>query len=254
MTAVGSSVERARDLELVTGRGRFVADVDRPGQLHARIVRSPLARARLIGVGTEAAAAAARCRRGGHRARRAGRAHPDPDSRSLPPPTPRPVLQPLLARDVVRYVGEPVAVVVAEDPWSAEDAAELVELELEPGPESAVVDPVEAATHGAPLVHVELGSNVVDVLPSEVRRRRGRVRRRGRGRSAASRGGAPHGRSARDARSRRRARSRDGPPHGLGRGEGEALQPRGHGRPARSRSGVRAPGRGRRRRRVRCAG
>ena len=164
MSAVGSSVGRARDLELVTGRGRFVADVDRPGQLHARIVRSPLARARLIGVGTEAA-----LRQRGVVA--VVTAHDVPDVRipiRIPfaaTPNAETVLQPLLARDVVRYVGEPVAVVVAEDAWAAEDAAELVELELEPGPESAVVDLVEAATHGAPLVHVELGSNVVDVLP-----------------------------------------------------------------------------------------
>ena len=164
MSAVGSSVGRARDLELVTGRGRFVADVDRPGQLHARIVRSPLARARLIGVGTEVA-----LRQRGVVA--VVTAHDVPDVRipiRIPfaaTPNAETVLQPLLARDVVRYVGEPVAVVVAEDAWAAEDAAELVELELEPGPESAVVDLVEAATHGAPLVHVELGSNVVDVLP-----------------------------------------------------------------------------------------
>ena len=164
MTAVGSSAGRVRDLELVSGRGRFVADVDRPGQLHARIVRSPLARARLIGVGTEAA-----LRQRGVVA--VVTAHDVPDVRipiRIPfaaTPNAETVLQPLLARDVVRYVGEPVAVVVAEDAWAAEDAAELVELELEPGPESAVVDLVEAATHGAPLVHVELGSNVVDVLP-----------------------------------------------------------------------------------------
>ena len=132
MSAVGSSVGRARDLELVTGRGRFVADVDRPGQLHARIVRSPLARARLIGVGTEVA-----LRQRGVVA--VVTAHDVPDVRipiRIPfaaTPNAETVLQPLLARDVVRYVGEPVAVVVAEDPWSAEDAAELVELELEPG-------------------------------------------------------------------------------------------------------------------------
>ena len=75
------------------------------------------------------------------------------------------VLQPLLARGVVRYVGEPVAVVVAEDAWAAEDAAELVELDLEPTAERALVDPVAAESEDAPLVHRELGSNVVETLP-----------------------------------------------------------------------------------------
>ena len=65
------------------------------------------------------------------------------------------VLQPLLARDVVRYVGEPVALVLADDPWIAEDAAELVELDLDPLPVAA--DPVTAA---------ELEANVVNSIPT----------------------------------------------------------------------------------------
>jgi aerobic carbon-monoxide dehydrogenase large subunit len=164
MSAVGSSVGRARDAALVTGRALFVADVDRPGQLHARVVRSPLARAALAGVRTEAALA----RRGVVAVVTASEV---PDVRipiRLPfaaTPNAERALQPLLARDALRYVGEPVAVVVAEDPWVAEDAAELVELELENGFEGAAVDPVSAAADGAPLVHPELGSNVVEVLP-----------------------------------------------------------------------------------------
>ena len=127
-------------------------------------------------------------------------------SRSRRRRTPSEVLQPLLARDRVRYVGEPVAVVVAEDPWLAEDAAELVELDLDYGSESAVVDPVAAAADGAPLVHPELGSNVVDVLPIGVRRRRERVRGSRRRRPQAARRRPAHRRPAGDARARRRAR------------------------------------------------
>jgi carbon-monoxide dehydrogenase large subunit len=164
MSAVGTSASRARDVALLKGRGRFVADVDRPGQLHARVVRSPIARGALSGVRAEAALA------------RTGvigvfTAKDVPDVRipvRIPfaaTPNAERVLQPLLARDRVRYVGEPVAVVVAEDPWIAEDAAELVELELDYGFDGAVVDPVAAAQGDAPLVHDELGSNVVDVLP-----------------------------------------------------------------------------------------
>ena len=164
MSVVGSSVSRVRDLALVTGRARFVGDVERPGQLHARVVRSPLARAVLSGVRTEAALA----RKG---VVAVVTALDVPDVR-IPvrvefaaTPNVEKVLQPLLARDEVRYVGEPVAVVVADDPWIAEDAAELVELDLDYGTESVAVDPVVAAAAGAPLVHAALGSNVVEVLP-----------------------------------------------------------------------------------------
>jgi len=165
MSIVGSSIERARDVALVTGRGRFVADVDLPRQLHARVIRSPVARAALAGVGSEAALA----RRG---VVAVVTAQDVPDVRI---PIRLPVaatanaelaLQPLLARDSVRYVGEPVAVVVAEDPWLAEDAAELVELDLDYGDEAAVVDPSDAAAAEAPLVDPALGSNVVDVFPT----------------------------------------------------------------------------------------
>jgi aerobic carbon-monoxide dehydrogenase large subunit len=164
MSAVGSSVGRARDLTLLTGRGRFVADVDRPGQLHARVVRSPIASAALSGVRVDAALALK-----GVAAVFTARDVPDVRIPVRIPfaatPNAERVLQPLLARDRVRYVGEPVAVVVAEDPWLAEDAAELVELDLDFGSESAVVDLVRAADDGVPLVHAQLGSNVVDVLP-----------------------------------------------------------------------------------------
>lgn len=129
------------------------------------MVRSPLARAALGGVRTEVALA------------RKGvvaivTAQDVPDVRipiRLPfaaTPNAERVLQPLLARDMVRYVGEPVAVVVAEDPWLAEDAADLVELDLDFGLEAAAVDVVTAAFDDAPLVHPGTGSNVIDVLTS----------------------------------------------------------------------------------------
>jgi aerobic carbon-monoxide dehydrogenase large subunit len=164
MTAVGVSIGRARDVALLTGRARFVADVDRPGQLHARVVRSPVARAALNGVRADAALA--------HEGVVAVLTAADVPDVRIPvrtvfaaTPNAEKVLQPLLARDRVRYVGEAVAVVLAEDPWIAEDAAELVELELDFGSENAAVDPVVAAEDGAPLVHDVLGSNVIDVLP-----------------------------------------------------------------------------------------
>ncbi len=162
MNVVGTNVERRVDVDLLTGRQRYLADVDRPGQAWARVVRSPVAHASLVGVDTSAA-----------------RAHPGvqfvltaadvPDVR-IPirlafaaTPEAGDVLQPLLAGDVVRYVGEPIALVVAEDPWAAEDAAELVELDLELGEATSGVE--AAALPGAPLVHAAFGSNVVNTIP-----------------------------------------------------------------------------------------
>jgi carbon-monoxide dehydrogenase large subunit len=162
--AIGARAPRLRDATLVAGRGRFVADLDLPGQAWARVVRSPVAHAGLRGIDSEAALA-----------------HPGvvavltasdlPDLRipirltfAATPEAER-VLQPVLARTVVRYVGEPVALVIAEDAWTAEDAAELVTLDLEILDAAAEV--VGAATTGSPLVHVETGTNVLNTIPMQ---------------------------------------------------------------------------------------
>ena len=162
--AIGARAPRLRDATLVAGRGRFVADLDLPGQAWARVVRSPVAHAALRGIDSEAALA-----------------HPGvvavltasdlPDLRipirltfAATPEAER-VLQPVLARTVVRYVGEPVALVIAEDAWTAEDAAELVTLDLEILDAAAEV--VGAATTGSPLVHAETGTNVLNTIPMQ---------------------------------------------------------------------------------------
>jgi carbon-monoxide dehydrogenase large subunit len=128
--AVGDDAPRRPDATLVGGAGCFVADVVRPGLAWARVVRSPLAHARLLAVRRGPALAAP-----GVVAVIAADDVPDVRIPIRIPfgalPEAEGALQPLLARDVVRYVGEPVAVVVAEDPGAAEDAAELVELELD---------------------------------------------------------------------------------------------------------------------------
>jgi aerobic carbon-monoxide dehydrogenase large subunit len=133
MGYVGSRIRRLEDPRLLAGAGGFADDEDRPGQLWMRVVRSPVAHAVLTAVDTSAALAL-----DGVRAALAGA------DLSLPPvpvrlsPNPgllRPYLQPVLATDKVRYVGEPVAVVVADDPYLAEDGADLVAAdytELEP--------------------------------------------------------------------------------------------------------------------------
>ncbi|MDF2120294.1 xanthine dehydrogenase family protein molybdopterin-binding subunit [Roseiarcaceae bacterium H3SJ34-1] len=126
---IGASVERLEDRPLVTGRGRFAGDVSFVHQLHMRIVRSAYAHARLKAVATEAA-----------------RALPGVvavwtaddiadlspiDFREGPNEKLAPFRQPVLAREYVRYAGEPVAAVFATDPYIAEDAADLVTIEAD---------------------------------------------------------------------------------------------------------------------------
>ena len=138
---------RVEDGRLLAGRGRFVDDVDLPGQLWLRVIRSQVARANLREVDTSAA----RASEGVHAVLTAA---------DLPELDRIPVRvevagqpldayrQPVLARERVRYVGEPVAVVLAEDPYAAEDAAELVAIEYEELP--AVLD-LRAAERAAEL-------------------------------------------------------------------------------------------------------
>lgn len=160
---VGTSVARSRDAELLTGTGRFVADIDLPGQAWARVVRSPVARASLNGIDASEARELP-----GVVAVLTAKDVPDlriPIRMAFAATeNAGTVLQPPLARDVVRYVGEPVALVVADDPWTAEDAAELVVLDLD------LEDPAEdlagSARGGGPLVHAPLGTNVIDTVTS----------------------------------------------------------------------------------------
>jgi CO/xanthine dehydrogenase Mo-binding subunit len=129
---VGRSVPRLEDRPLLTGQGRFAADISFPGQWHMRVVRSPVAHGKIRGI--DAAKALA---------------HPSvhavwtfADIAHIPPIGFRltglkelePYRQTALASGFVRYVGEPVAAVFAADAYSAEDAAELVELDIEPLP------------------------------------------------------------------------------------------------------------------------
>ncbi|MEZ5098411.1 MAG: hypothetical protein R3C15_01080 [Thermoleophilia bacterium] len=129
-THVGRRVLRLEDRRLLRGAGRFVDDVDLPGQLWLRVVRATSAHARLLAVDVAEALAAP----GVHAVLTGAdvaEVEPIPLRIPLPGVDLEPYLQPVLARDRVRYVGEPVAVVVAETPYQAEDAAELVEVELE---------------------------------------------------------------------------------------------------------------------------
>ncbi len=155
--SIGDGVRRREDARFLVGRGRYVTDLPFESALHVVIVRSPHAHARIAGVD----AAAARALPGVH-----GVFVLDdlPELRgALPPPvvpavTVQPHRQSALADGVVRFVGEPVAVVVAGDPYRATDAAEAVRVEYEPLP--AVLDPEQAVMPGAPSVHAHWGTNV----------------------------------------------------------------------------------------------
>ena len=126
---VGRSVPRLEDRPLLTGQGRFAADISFPGQWHMRVVRSPVAHGKIRSIGTDAA----RALPGVHAIwTYADVAHiPHIPFRLTGLKTLEPYQQPVMARDVVRYVGEPVAVVFAENAYLAEDASELIELSIE---------------------------------------------------------------------------------------------------------------------------
>ena len=151
----GQSLRRVEDARLLSGQARFVADLALPGALHAAFVRSPLAHARVTRI--EAAAAAALP--GVVAVLTAGELEHAPLVDALPIEGLAKTPQPVLALDRVRFAGEPVAVVVADSRYEAEDGAELVAVDYDPLP--SVLDTESAAAAGAPLLFPELGTNVV---------------------------------------------------------------------------------------------
>ncbi|MFQ6017462.1 MAG: xanthine dehydrogenase family protein molybdopterin-binding subunit, partial [Kiloniellaceae bacterium] len=154
---IGRPVPRTEDRRLLLGAGRFLDDIEIPGALHACFVRSPLAHAHIRAVDTRAAEAA-----DGVIAVITGREVAEWTAKlRLAPPIEglEPTEMTALPIDKVRFQGDPVACIVAEDRYVAEDAAELVEVDyevLEP-----VVDMFAALAEGAPLVDGALASNLV---------------------------------------------------------------------------------------------
>lgn len=157
----GARIKRNEDPQLLTGRAQFVDDVHIPGMLHVAFKRSDYAHARILGINLDAA-----------------REQPgvvaiytaadlgdfwQPSPLLVPPPPAEHVIfnqrtAGQLARDKVRYVGEPVVMVVAENRYLAEDAADLIEIDYDPLP--AVVDLEAALGEGTALVHEDVGSNI----------------------------------------------------------------------------------------------
>ncbi|MFL5842934.1 MAG: xanthine dehydrogenase family protein molybdopterin-binding subunit, partial [Thermoleophilaceae bacterium] len=154
IAAIGESAPRLEDARLVRAAGRFVDDVDLPGQLWMRVVRADVAHARIRGIDLDAARSAPGvvdvvsyadvARFGAIPLRLDFGVDLDP------------YLQHVLAGDRVRYVGEPVAVVVATGAYAADDAAELVEIDYEELP--AVVDAIDALTDSATSLWDEHGN------------------------------------------------------------------------------------------------
>ena len=151
----GTRVQRVEDGRLLTGRGSFVDDISRPGMLHACFVRSPFARARINSIDASAALALP----GVHAVFTAADLNPDVKEAwhavagKDVPDTPRPPL----AEGEAKFVGDPVALVVAESRYLAEDALELVDVDYEPLP--AITDFTEAQSSDV-LVHDSYADNV----------------------------------------------------------------------------------------------
>jgi aerobic carbon-monoxide dehydrogenase large subunit len=154
---IGHSPLRKEDRPLLTGRARFADDVHRPGMVHATVVRSPHAHARIVSLdaaparefrGVLAVVTASDLPDGG----------PEIPMRMCRQPGMENFLQRPLAAEVVRYSGEPVAVIVAESRYTGEDAAELLDVVYEPLP--ALVDALRGMEDGAPVLHARARTNV----------------------------------------------------------------------------------------------
>jgi CO/xanthine dehydrogenase Mo-binding subunit len=151
-------VRRREDPRLITGAGQFVDDLRVPGCLHAAMLRSPHAHARIAAIDVAAARGAPGVV-GVFVAEDLGAAG-DPMPIYAPHPAlPVPCKIRPLARERVRFVGEPVAVVIADDVYRAYDALDLIRVEYDPLP--ALVDVEAALAPGAPVLHEEMGGNVV---------------------------------------------------------------------------------------------
>ncbi|HEU5432621.1 MAG TPA: xanthine dehydrogenase family protein molybdopterin-binding subunit [Thermomicrobiales bacterium] len=153
---LGASIRRREDPRLLTGRGRFVADIALPKMLHVALARSPFAHARIANIDAAAARAASGVVAVVTAADLAGRVEPIRGEARYPGF--RSPDWPILAGDTVRYQGEPIAAVVATSPYVAADAAALVDVEFDPLP--VVVDPEAALAADAPLVFPEWGDNL----------------------------------------------------------------------------------------------
>ncbi|HLT96426.1 MAG TPA: xanthine dehydrogenase family protein molybdopterin-binding subunit [Acidimicrobiia bacterium] len=148
---VGARVVRVEDPRFLTGKGRYIANHVLPGMRHARFVRSPFAHARITGIDLSGLPEGVAAFTGQDWAEYSIEGTSRYEGFQAAP-------MPILAVDKVRFVGEPVVMVVADDPYTAEDAAETVLVDYEPLP--AVTSVEQALREDAPLIHEDWTSNL----------------------------------------------------------------------------------------------
>ena len=152
-----SGIRRREDPRLISGRATYTDDITLPGTVYAAILRSPHAHARIRRVNTSRAARAEGVVAVYTGADLEGVIGPIPCAWMIPNSDIKGVAHPAIARDVVRYVGDAVAVVVAESRHQAQDALELIEVDYEPL--TPVIDPQQALQDGAPQLHGDAPNN-----------------------------------------------------------------------------------------------
>ena len=154
----GSGIRRREDPRLITGRASYTDDIKLPGMVHAAILRSPYAHANITSIDTSAAV----CQPGVIAVYTGGdiegHLNPIPCAWLIPDSNLVTPDHPAIAKDKVRYVGDAVAVVVAENRYQAEDALDHIDVDYEPL--DATINPKASAMEGAPQVHDDAPNNI----------------------------------------------------------------------------------------------
>ena len=152
----GSGIRRREDPRLITGSATYTHDIVLPGMVHAAMLRSSHAHARITRIDTEKARVAPGVVAVYTGADTESALAPTPCAWLLPDSELKIAPYPCIAKDVVRYTGDIVAVVVAETPYQAQDALDLIEVHYDPLP--VVTDPEKAAAADAPQLHAKDGN------------------------------------------------------------------------------------------------
>ena len=154
----GSGIRRREDPRLITGRASYTDDIKLQGMLHAAILRSPYAHANITSIDTSGAAGQPGVVAVYTGADTDGVLNGIPCAWLIPGSDLKTPAHPAIAKDKVRYVGDAVAVVVAETRYQAEDALEHIAVEYEPL--GVVIGPKDAAQDGAPQIHDDVPNNL----------------------------------------------------------------------------------------------
>ena len=154
----GSGIRRREDPRLITGRASYTDDINLPGMAHAAILRSPYAHANITSIDTSAAACQPGVLAVYTGADIEGHLNPIPCAWHIPDSDLIMPDHPAIAKDKVRYVGDAVAVVVAESRYQAEDALEHIDVDYEPL--DVTINPKASAQDGAAQIHDDVPNNV----------------------------------------------------------------------------------------------